>query len=94
MKNEELAMRTGFFNRLRASSPRRLARPGLPRPQPGRYPLNTGNVGGSEGGWMPAWRVTGILLNAIDFIDMIDFIDCIDIIGMNLFVVQSYKEKG
>jgi len=55
----------------------------------GRYPLNTRSVGGADGGWMPAWRVTGILLKAIDFIDMIDFIDCIDIIGMDLFVVQS-----
>ena len=49
-----------FFNRLRASSPRRLARPRQPRPQPERYPLNTGNDGGDEGGGWPAWSPVGL----------------------------------
>ena len=38
-----------FFNRLRASSPRRLARPRQPRPQPGRYSLDAGERWGGMG---------------------------------------------
>ena len=45
-----------FFNRLRASSPRRLARPRQPRPQPGRYALNTGKRERDWGRWMPHWE--------------------------------------
>ena len=48
-----------FFNRLRASSPRRLARPGQPSPLPGRYPLNTGERWRGWGRWMPAWSPVG-----------------------------------